>query len=238
MSELQFAYGLLQDTGDHLCKVQDRINLFLSSTSNKHLVFILGVTNHWVCLMAYKTKDNGIAVFYLDSNNEAVLFATHGDIKILVEKREKKHIAKKGYAYSQWKRTILEQSLCDQRDIVNLLCECIRGKTDLCHEVLNTHWSKLVQSYNDHLTGVVDSSDLYVPMLVNWLEANYSAHVIGEHYIKMLRQVGPEFLTPRLRKDVATWVARCCGNSLRDTGISQVDHFFRVMQQLQFVISN
>lgn len=235
---LQFAYGLLQDSGDHLCAVQERIQLFVHSKAKDCLVFILGVTNHWVTLMAYKTSVRHIVVLYLDSNNEPVLLATIEDIKNLVEKRENKHITKKGVGYTPWKRNTLEQSLHDQRDVVSLLCDCLRGECDLRSELINSYWKRLVWSYRDHVTCPPESGDLYAVMLLNWLESHYSAHIISEHYIKMLIQVGTQFFNCQLLLEIQAWVSECNNDQLTNTGISQLNHFSCAMQQLHIIINN
>ena len=235
---MQFAYGLLQDSGDHLRTVQERIDLFVHARANDCLVFILGVTNHWVTLMAYQTRGKNIGVLYLDSNNEPVLLATSGDIKSLVEKREQKHIARSGVGYTPWKRDTLEQSLHDQRDVVNLLCDCVRGECDLRYELINSYWKRLVRSYRENVTCQPGSGDLYAVMLLNWLESHYSAHVISECYIRMLIQLGKQFLSEQLLLEVQAWVSECSSDNLTSTGISQVDHFSSAMQQLDCIINN
>jgi hypothetical protein len=47
---------MFQDDISHLRKVHDVIKLFSASSHPSHLVFILGVVNHWVTLLVYKSE--------------------------------------------------------------------------------------------------------------------------------------------------------------------------------------
>ena len=52
---LQFAYGRVQNNLDDIIRIQEAIDVLCSSPSPSLLIFILGVTNHWVTLCAYST---------------------------------------------------------------------------------------------------------------------------------------------------------------------------------------
>ena len=53
---LQYAYGCIQDAEHQVCAVQARITKFREAPAPTHLVFILGVTNHWVTLLVTKSR--------------------------------------------------------------------------------------------------------------------------------------------------------------------------------------
>lgn len=58
---LHYAYGCILNTVAEVCKMQHSINAFKAALSPASQVFILGVTNHWVSLLAYKVSGDTCA---------------------------------------------------------------------------------------------------------------------------------------------------------------------------------
>lgn len=54
LSVMQFGYGMFQDDPSHIKTVDAAIKQFSSCPSPSHLVFVMGVVNHWVALLAYR----------------------------------------------------------------------------------------------------------------------------------------------------------------------------------------
>ena len=53
---LQFGYGMFQDDPSHIKMVDAAIQVFSSSPAPSHLIFVMGVVNHWVSLLAYRPE--------------------------------------------------------------------------------------------------------------------------------------------------------------------------------------
>ena len=54
LSVTQFGYGMFQDDPNHIKAVDAAIKQFSSCPAPTHLVFVMGVVNHWVALLAYR----------------------------------------------------------------------------------------------------------------------------------------------------------------------------------------
>ncbi len=210
--------------------MQDAVSLFVRGENN-YLVFILGVTNHWVTLLAYRQCPEGIGLLYLDSNNEPVLLATEDDIDKLVEAREQKYIKRKGVGYEPWKRKILRQSLCDQRDVVALLSDCLRGTHTLSSEYVSSHWEKMLSSYREMVTTSARDRDVHTVGLLCWLESGYSVRGLRDLYMKPLLFFGGESLTPQLRVNMQYWAEEVL-QMQPVGGLDHINNFLELVNEL------
>lgn len=217
-----------------MCAVQQRILKFLQSQED-WLVFILGVTNHWVTLVVHKSKENGVTVFYLDSNNTPVLLASETHLEGLVQAREVKYAKRKGKPYSQWKRKVLYQSFEDQRDVVNLLVRCVSGEKDLRGELTTQSWSKLLDSYYQHVGRRGDDADLHLASLIEWLEDHYPSKVIHSHHLNILSQFHPHMAKEVLVR-IHQWSKDCDNHSKeKGCGLENVVSFFSTVHAIMAI---
>ena len=249
---LQYAYGCIQDTESQVCAVQARITMFREAPAPTHLVFILGVTNHWVTLLATKCRvgdqrrtstvldsdeherSEKISMIYLDSNNAPVLAASDTDILALVRKKEKERVQRKGRGWSEWKRGVIYQAFVDQRALVSMLADCLCDNADLRGELLRVSWSRMLDSYDQNVVARLSSSEdtgLYVALLLHWLEEQYHPQTLRDTHLGMLHRLGPGWLGQRVRERVLLWVEHCqrmfegyaTGLTLVDLFVSVVD---------------
>ena len=212
---LQYAYGLLQDSCNHITHIQECIDTFRCTRDSTRLVFIIGVTNHWVALLAYKTSCNlyKMGLLYLDSNNDVVLGASTEHLEILVAKRERKRQEKKGTKYTAWERKILLQSFKDQRDIVHLLGECLVGRANLCQEHVTRTWEALLDSYNEEVINPLKDefigSDFHTGLVLQWLEVHYQPTVIINNQFSILETLGLHNVKGNVKKRLLEWLDSC-----------------------------
>ena len=201
---VQFAYGCVQNHTDDVIKFQQTIERLRTRRSPHGHVFILGVTNHWLTLYAYHrnqsaeqhpvSKREGLALVYLDSNNVPVLGASDEEIDDIVVEREKKRVQKKGQGYSSWKRDVIKQAFCDQRDLVTLLARCLSGQQSLLQHVLCRHWSVVLDSFEQHVAaGAVVGVDMFLPLLIQWLENHHQPNSLRDHQVST---VGSNAIAP------------------------------------------
>ena len=252
---LQYAYGCIQDTESQVCAAQARITMFREAPAPAHLVFILGVTNHWVTLLATKSgpgeqdrtsavlgsdereRSGGekISLIYLDSNNVPVLGASDADILALVHKKEKERVQRKGKGWSEWKRGVIYQAFVDQRALVSMLADCLCDNADLRGELLRVSWSRMLDSYDQNVFARLSSSEdtgLYVALLLHWLEGQYHPQTLRDTHLGMLHRLGPGWLGQGVRERVQLWVEHC-RRILEGytTGLTLVDLFVSVVDK-------
>lgn len=193
------------------------------------------MTNHWVTLVVHKSIENGVTDFYLDSNNEPVLLASDTHLENLVQAREIKHTKRKGEPYSQWKRKVLYQSFEDQRDVVNLLVRCISGEKDLRGELTTQSWTKLLDSYYQHVGGRGDDPDLHLACLIEWLEDHYPSKIIHSYHLNILCHFH-QHMAKEVLVRIDKW-SKDCGNHLkeRDCGLENVVSFYSTLHAIMAI---
>ncbi len=233
---LQFAYGCIQNTALEIYEIQHKINHFRTSPGPVSLAFLLGVTNHWVTVLAFRVpgevEREKRGLVYLDSNNVPVLTAGNSDI-VQIVKKESERLRRKGRGYSEWKRGVMYQAFVDQRDVVQLLVEVLYGSKNLCTEVLTTHYTRLMDSFSEHVDQPLgDKADrgMYTALLVHWLENHYRPQTLRDTHLYALRHFGAECLQRTTRVQVESWVHRC--RDLCDSGIDIVDLFLAILNEL------
>lgn len=152
---LQYAYGYIQDSIAHIKKLHEAITSFRQSTGSSHLIFILGITNHWASALITKSPKNeqSASVVYFDSCNVPVVTYTDEDIIEHMKKKEEEDIKKKGKGWTAWEHKITKQSYTDQREVLLMLASCVAGSSDLCSEMINCEVSKITQDFK---TSVID----------------------------------------------------------------------------------
>lgn len=170
--------------------MQDKIDTFISSPSPTHLIFILGVTNHWLTLAAYKTRGvcpcgcghNQVNILYMDSNNVPVPCLTDKGIEDHMIQQEKRRVEIKRRGYPDWKRFVIRQAYIDQRAIVDKLARYVCGRINLRAEFVQEYISKMLDSFKKDVSEVVATGgrDLYVPLLINWLDGHYPVKILQE----------------------------------------------------------
>lgn len=170
---MQYAYGYIQDSVTHIKKLHQVLTSFKDSTCSSHLIFILGITNHWASALItkdVKNKKQSVSVVYFDSCNVPVVTYTDKDIVDHMKKKEEEDIKKKGKGWTEWEVKITKQSYIDQREVVHMLACCAAGSSNLCSEVINCEVDKMTKDFN---SSVVDQwKDLVSSQLHNtiWTE--------------------------------------------------------------------
>ena len=150
---MQYAYGILQDSASDIKRLNEAITSFRQSAGPSHLIFILGITNHWASALVTKDKKQSLLVMYFDSCNVPIITYTDEDIVAHMKKQEKEKIKKKGKGWTSWEHEIAKQSYIDQREVVHLLTSCATGKCDLCSEMIDREVDKITRDFK---TNVVD----------------------------------------------------------------------------------
>lgn len=258
---LQFSFGLLQDNFETICETQDKITSFVNNTSSPaHLIFILGVTNHWLTLLAYKRKEacpchhgnegcGSVHMLYMDSNNTPAISLCDEGIEDYVKEQEKKKKAVKGYGYQKWKRNVIKQAYIDQRTIVNRISRYISGEADMIEEVISEYVDKLLISFNTHIEKSLISADpdFYIPLLLSWLEGQYPVKVLRDNLLPFISNSTISHLMRRdenIKEDsvplplspLKDWASlnhsRLAGLSSNSFGIDQVDSFASLLSTI------
>ena len=156
----------MQDSATHIKKLHEAVTSFRHSVGSSHLIFILGITNHWASALVTKettkSKRQSISIVYFDSCNVPVVTYTDEDIVDHMKKREKEWIKKKGKGWTAWEHEITKQSYIDQREVVHMLASCAAGSSDLCSEMINREVDKITQDFK---TNVVDQWKVLVRSL-------------------------------------------------------------------------
>ena len=172
----------------------------------------------------------------------------------MVIEREKKRVQIKGQGYSAWKRGVVKQAFCDQRDLVTLLARCLSGQCNLLQHALCQHWGVVLDSFEQHVAGVLVNVDMFLPLLLQWLENHHQPNSLRDHQVGtaesngvglaclpvqvcMLREFGADYLNKELRVQLAGWL-QYCHKRLADYsgGIVLVDVFVLVLQQISQLI--
>ncbi len=244
---LQFAYGCIQNTAVETYEIQGRMYHFRSAPSPASLVLVMGVTNHWVTMLASRTLRDVAAkgprethgLVYLDSNNVPLLTATNSEIVKLVEKKEGERIQRKGRGYSEWKRGVIYQALVDQRDVVQLLAGVLYGSKNICSEWLMSRWTLLLDSYSQHVVlPLADSQDrgLRTALLVQWLENHCRPQTLRDTHLSGLKYLGVHHLHANMRARVKNWVHHCQESC--DPGIDIIDLFLAVLREVHAFLNS
>lgn len=178
--------------------MQDKINSFLLSPGPAYLIFILGVTNHWLTLLAYKIKGacpctytcgcGQVKLIFMDSNNVTSLSYSDEGIQEHIMEQEKKRISLKGIGYEKWRKIVMYQSYTDQKDIVNKIAHYVSGRTNLREEFVNEYVSKLLNCFSSHVDEAlsINGVDMFIPLLVSWLDTHYPAKILWENLLPFL----------------------------------------------------
>ena len=248
---LQYAYGCIQNTVAEVCEMQEQLDRFKAGPAPNHIVFILGVTNHWLTAVAYKSErkqgtadtasampgDTGIV--YLDSNNVPVLRASDAVIRELISEAEAKRIKRKGKGYSDWKRGVIFQAFVDQRALLGILAQCLTGAKDLRMELLDSLWTIILDSYDkcvkEKLCGCSDKG-LQLALLTHWLETEHRPQSMRNHQLKTLRILGAGLLSSHVRKRIMDWIESLqpqCGCS---SGIEVLEAFAEFLSETAVVL--
>ena len=172
-------------------------------------------------------------VIYMDSNNVPVVGYTDNDIDAHLLKQEEERIKVKGKEYLSWKRETYRQAYKDQRELVRMLTSCVSGHGNLCEYVITDCISRLINSYNScveqRLSELADS-DLFLPLLLDWLQSHYPPKSITELLQPLLEWGGQSAVLDPLRNWAEHVYALVL--SLETSGLEAVDQFEQILSQV------
>lgn len=207
------------------------MSAFKACTGPAHLPFILGVTNHWVFSLATKSPCSGqgakVSLLYLDSGNVAVVGASAADLAHITQQKERKYVKLKGRGYSDWERSVVYQAFADQRDVLLLLARCLVGQVELPAALLCGHWTRLLHSYQEHVTKHHDDETV---LLLQWLEREHHPLSMRDCQLELLKRLDAKVMGEELRERATEWV-KGCQRQLGDeyTGLEAMEQFRTVL---------
>ena len=208
----------------------------------------MGVTNHWLSVLAYKTsseawvkaerkgldgmvREERFGVVYMDSNNVPILSMTASNTEIIeiVRKKEEERVWRKGKGYSEWKHGVIYQAFVDQRDLVHMLVQCLCGRTNLRREMVVAYWTRVLDSFDQHVGcafGQNGDCGLQMVLLLQWLESHYHPHTLRDMACNI------HLLQGKIRERLVTWVQQCRELLMSPSGIDTIDIFSTVLTYL------
>lgn len=241
ISVLHYAYGQFNNSAASVRELQDKIDAFRSATQPVCMALVLGVTNHWLTVLAYRIPEiNRVGVLYMDSNNTPILKVSDDELNTILHLKEQERMKKKGQGYSPWQRTIRLQAWKDQRRLLDVLCECLSGKHDLRTELLDASWDSLLTSYYNSVCthgAELGHQTICLLLLVQWLQTERHPKGIREMQVSSLHSLGACWLTSTLRDRIIRWMVdvRCI---CQDTsGIEETSDLLKVLGDLDQVVA-
>ena len=232
----QYAYGQFHSNVASICELQDKIDMFCTSTHSIHMAMILGVTNHWLTVLAYKVPATGqVGVLYLDSNNTPILRASDEELNRILASKEQEKMKKRGEGYTTWQRTIKLQAWKDQRHLLDVLSDCLSGRHNLRTELLDSTWRSLLDSYYSNVCTHGARSGhhtICLLQLVQWLQVERRPKAIREVQLSFLHQVGGHWLSPTVHTRIMTWVEDIHQVSQCTCGIEEINELLKIIDEL------
>jgi hypothetical protein len=134
-----------------LVKIQREIEDFIQHDDpgiHNAKFFCLGVTNHWISLVAHKVGKKA-EFFLLDSKNRDFLLWSEEDIKSYVSKIREEHAAQGKPAWSDFRFSIGVQSFLDAQFAVRMLMDCLVGNASLLSIEANQIGTTMLQGFYD-----------------------------------------------------------------------------------------
>jgi hypothetical protein len=239
---LQYSFGIIKHTFNDVCDIHNKISAFINSPVPTHMIFILGVTNHWVTLLVYKTNStcscgcgrDRVGVVYTDSNNVPTISYTDGDIEGHIVTQEKERIKMKGEGYPTWRKNVIRQAYHDQRAAVHMICRYISGCDDIRRDLAHDYINGMLDSFDNDVRGGVavgGATDLYLLLLIEWLDNSHPPKVIRETLSPFLSN--KEVVAMDTLNRLEVWSREtyfCLHDDIQPLGISSVDSFITVLQ--------
>ena len=199
--------AMMLERGEVL-KLQQSIDLFRTTRTECVLGFMMGVTNHWVSLVAHHIGGYREFVF-LDSRNRPYLQYTEEEIVELYQEigRERASLGKK--PFTNWELTVAHQGVKDIQQSVSILMSCLLGHTTLPQVVVSTKVRHLLDNF-DQMPG-----DTVLDRLEMFFEAGFPAKFIHDDYVAHFLSYPASAMTRENRTRMQTWV-RSCDEALRN----------------------
>lgn len=199
-----FAYqfnALMLERGEVL-KQQESIDFFRTTRTECVLGFMMGVTNHWVSLVAHHIGGYR-EYFFLDSRNRPYLHFTEEQIVQLYEEigQERVHLGKK--PFTNWELTVAHQGVKDIQQSVRILMSCLVGQTTLPQVVVSCKVQHLLDNF-DQMPG-----DSFLDRLELFFEAGFPAKFIHDDYVVHFLSYPVAALTQENRNRLGAWVRKC-----------------------------
>jgi hypothetical protein len=114
-------------------ELNDKIKYFSRyNQPNRLLVFtiMMGITNHWTCLIALKLG-RSTEFWFFDSRNLDYLNFDHDEIVKHIRETNEKRVKEGRQPYEEWRIPIIESSMKDIQISLMLLIKCLKGQDDL-----------------------------------------------------------------------------------------------------------
>lgn len=239
---LQYAYGQFNSSVASICELQDKIDVFCTAAHPVSMAVVLGVTNHWLTVLAYRIPDCGrVGVLYMDSNNTPILRVSDEELNRILVTKEQDKIRRKGEGYSPWQRTIRLQAWKDQRRVLDVLSYCLSGKHNLRTELLDSSWGSLLDSYYSCVcshgegpqTICTGHQTMCLLLLVQWLQVERHPKSISEVQVALLRQVGVQWVSTKLLAKVIRWMGDVRDVCKCSSGIEETNTLLLVLDELE-----
>ena len=122
----EFQYRNLVISDQRKLELTKAMNSFKGYTGAKPVVmsFMLGITNHWMCLLAVKSKGQA-QYWFFDSFNRHILEMDQREMLEEVERTEKERIRIKGEGFTPFYKEHLPICWADTQVSVKLIVDCL-----------------------------------------------------------------------------------------------------------------
>lgn len=91
---------------------------------------MMGVTNHWTCLIALK-QGRSTEFWFFDSRNFDYLNFSHEDVLNHIRELNKTRVKEGREPYEEWRIPIIESGMKDVQISLRLLVKCLKGEEEL-----------------------------------------------------------------------------------------------------------
>ena len=197
-----FQFGSLQMERGDVMKVQRAIDDFLVAKGEGVLGFMMGVTNHWVSLVAHCV--GGFREFvFLDSRNRNYLKFDEAAIVSLYETVQRERIETGRKPLNNWELTVAHQGVKDIQSAVHILMECLTGRTTLPQVVVTHKVQHLLQNFEE------TPGDSFIEKLETFFRAGFPAKFIYDDYVAHLLSYPQSALSPPCKQRLSQWTHNC-----------------------------
>jgi len=111
--------------------------------------FMLGITNHWMCLQAVKVG-NETQYWFFDSTNRHILDLNEPQMHELAEQLNNERIQFKKEPYTKFFKDHLPIRYKDTQLSLKLIVDCLEGRTTIEHYIYNQTFNIFANQLEPH----------------------------------------------------------------------------------------